>query len=189
MTNHDRLEIKKPLLFLLSFIAVVGIIFFGLTQIDNSRKDQVYQRYAQETNQFIEKNHTGLVKLFTEVFPNEVCNYTYKTSTADTCNHPSANDIANLTTQELKDWSSTAFIKKVDGDIIVMRLNGETYNFRFNYDEKNLKQTNVESLLTGAKSEIPWDDYTYDFTNKEVIIPVKDTQGNVIGAIMRGVIE
>ena len=70
--------------------------------------------------------------------------------------------------------------------INIARLSGDSKEL---YIYPTEKEISVKQLLNGEISQIPWEDYTYELPNKEVIIPVKDNSDKVIGAIIRGVIE
>jgi hypothetical protein len=70
--------------------------------------------------------------------------------------------------------------------INVIRLSGDMQSF---YVYPNENRIELLKLLNGEVPEIPWDDFTYELPGKEVVIPVKNNSGQVIGAIVRGVIE
>lgn len=183
-TNSTKLSLRQPLMFLSVFVLIV-IILIGLLSIaDQRHKQDVYKRYADETNLYINNNKSALIQLFTEVFPNtDKCNTSFQ---ENTCSRADAEQIARLLPSTLKDWSSTFFIKKTAANqLLYMRLSGEVYQFSSSPEQR----TDIEQLLAGTKDMIPWDQYGYILNTKQIIIPVKDTNNNIIGAIVRGVIE
>lgn len=179
--DPSKLNIIKPLLFLLGFVAFVGILFFVLSILNNQRKERIYRQYAQETESYIAKNRDGLTIIFNDLFPDSVC---YDNS--QSCRTSTGDEIAKLISQDMKDWSSMMFIKSTSSGILYMRLSGDTREF-YVYPED--KKTQIEKLLLGQVNKIPWDDYSYELPQKEVIIPVKDKDGKIIGALIRSVIE
>jgi hypothetical protein len=181
MTNTpEKLEIKRPLLYLLLFSLVIGVIFLGLTKLSDQRREDVYQKYASETESYIHRNRDGMKRIFTEIFPDKMLCDNYNCVAVDT------DYIPKLISQDLKDWSSTLFLKESGGEILALRLSGDYWNIYIHPQEK---KDLVLKLLRGEVAQVPWDDYTYEFSQKEIIIPVKDESGKVMGAIMRGVIE
>lgn len=184
MTNA-RLDFKITLVIFLAVAMILTVIILGFNNFSNLRKQAVYDQYAAETQNWIDQNQLGLQKLFIEVFPTHDCPPLQGTAPLlVAC--PGQEAIAIAISQNLKNWSSTEFIKKEGIKIWVMRLSGDTREFNLFSQEKKNK---IYQLLAGEVSEIPWDDYTSDFQGKEVIIPIKDATGKILGAVVRGVIE
>lgn len=183
MSKHEndpkKLPILKPLIGFMIFIAFLVVCYFVLSAFSNQRKSAVYKTYADETNSYIAKNSDGLATIFNQIFLK--CN-----DPSTTCTSALSAQIPRVLKTDLKDWSSTIFLKQMDNQIYQMSLSGEISEF-YSYPED--KRILIQKLLNGEVSQIPWDEYTYTFPNKEVVIPVKDNSGHVIGAIMRGVIE
>ncbi len=67
-----------------------------------------------------------------------------------------------------------------------MGLSGTIQEFYVYHEDKKAL---VTKLLNGQVSSIPWDNYSSHIRAKEVIIPVKDASGKILGAVVRGVIE
>lgn len=67
-----------------------------------------------------------------------------------------------------------------------MRLSGEYGETGTPYPEE--KASDLKQLLNGEKDVMVWEDYFSQMPGKEVVIPVKDNQGKVMGAIVRGVV-
>ena len=79
------------------------------------------------------------------------------------------------------------FLKLSDkGEILVMDLSGQVKEF---YPYPPEKKELLLKLLHGELKQIPWDDYSYELPRKEVIIPVFDDSGKVLGAFIRSGIE
>ena len=70
--------------------------------------------------------------------------------------------------------------------INIIRLSGDSTQY---YSYPTEKRIEVIKLLNGEVSELPWDEYTYELPGKEVIVPIRNNQGQIMGAIVRGVIE
>lgn len=184
-TNSTKLSLRQPLIFLGTFVLIVAILIGILSIADRAHKEDIYNRYANETNSYINNNKQALVQLFTEVFPNTPTCQQYNPTSP--CQIEDGSKISKLLPSTLKDWSSTFFIKQVSANkILSMRLSGEVQELQIYPQDKGVL---VEELLSGQIESIPWDRYSYLLSTKEVIIPVKDTNNKVIGAIVRGTIE
>src|SRR3989338_9505009 len=182
--ENDRktLELKKPLIF---FVVLIILLFLGFNlfqSFSNSRKAEVYNKYASETEKYISENRAVLTELFNNKFPNQDCD-SYSTNG---CTKPYQDEIAKLVPPTLKDWSSTAFIKKNGSVVLTMNLGGDVREFYY-YPEN--EGYDLVKLLNGELDKVEWEDYSYELPGKEVVIPVKDENGKVLVAIMRGVIE
>ena len=166
--------------------AVFIIILIGLlslfSHLSKQRRENVARPYIQETNTYIAKNQKGLETIFTELFPTAPC---YDGD--NTCTKLNQEQITSSISGDLKDFSSTMFLKRgTDQPFMILRLSGYSESLSVYPPEK---EQEVIQLLEGHTSEIPWDDYFYQLNGKEIIVPVKDSSGKVIGAIVRGVIE
>ena len=92
-----------------------------------------------------------------------------------------------LISADLKDFSSTFFVKETAlGKIEYLRLSKERGDLSI-FPPEN--QTKILELLHGQIQVLPWDKYTYFLNSKEVLIPVKNRQGQIMGALVRGVVE
>jgi hypothetical protein len=182
--DSDKLDLFKPAIAILVLILLIGGGIFFLNQLDQGRKKAVYQQYKQETDQYIAKNQSALTTLFESVTSLSPC----PTGTNCPTSQPTKDQIDKQLSHDLKDWSSTMFLVKsrsTEG-INVIRLSGDMQSF---YVYPNENRIELLKLLNGEVPEIPWDDFTYELPGKEVVIPVKNNSGQVIGAIVRGVIE
>lgn len=185
--SSDKLDLIKPGIFLLIFLVILGGALFFLNNLNKQRKNQVYEQYKAETEQYIAKNKAALIAFFPLVSDKITCGqYTPYSQCID--QGPVKDHIDHQLTHDLKDWSSTMFLAPSSSadQVNGVRLSGEIFSY---YGYREEKKTEVIRLLKGEKPELPWDDYSYDFPGKEVIIPVKNEQGKVVGAIVRGVIE
>lgn len=181
--SSEKLDFIKPLLLLIIFIIILAILFTVFSFLSNQRKEKIYAAYEVETQQYINQNRPQLLKLFNELFPEKLCPFHPETTTP--CQRVTPEEIAALLPSTLRDWSSTAFIKKGVNKTFYMRLSGEVGE---HYTSQKYADA-LNSLLSGQQDKIPWEDYSYLFVGKEVVFPVKDDSGRVVGAIMRGVIE
>ena len=181
--DRKNLDLKTPFIALVGITLLIVVIFSVLSSLDKGRKDAIYQEYASETNAYIAKNKPGLTKIFTEIFPKEAC---WPTDTKQ-CYQPSQDEINQAISHDLKDFSSIMFVKRgTTNQPLYMRLSGEYGETGTPYPEE--KGNDLKQLLNGEKDMIDWEDYFYQLPGKEVVIPVKDNQGKVIGAIVRGVV-
>jgi len=177
--NPKNLDLKSPFIITLA-IFVSLFIFLGIfAKIDQARKNQVLSQYQEETLMYIAKNREGLETIFTSIFPQESC----RPWTDDQCAKPEQEDIMKLISNDLLDFSSVMFLKKISsGELIYLRLSGE-------YGDAGLSpedETKILQLLNGNISSVPWDDYFFELRGKEVVVPVSGTQGQILGAIVRG---
>lgn len=182
--NSDKLDLVKPAVAIITLILLLGGGIFFLNNLNKQRKETVFQQYKQETEQYIDKNRPALITLLESITSLIPC----PTGTTCPASQPSKEQIDKQLSHDLKDWSSTMFLVKSRGGegINVVRLSGDVSSF---YAYPNDERINLLKLLNGEVSELPWDDYTYELPGKEVVIPVKNNSGQVIGAIVRGVIE
>lgn len=181
--NHKSLNFLHASLFLIIFSLIVFSLTIFLAALNKQREKDTYLAYANETQEYIQKNKANLMVLFNDIFPKSSCVGTNRYE--HVCAYPNQETIAKLLPSTLKDWSSTAFLKKDQGKILLMRLSGDTRELYL-----NPKKTYVlDNFFSGGEEQIPWDDYTYELSNKEVVIAVKDDSGKITGAIIRSVIE
>lgn len=179
--DNKKLPLLKPSIAFAALLFILTVLFFIASSFSDQRKKEVYNAYAKETQEYIGKNKQGLNVLFNEIFlPCPAPDY------YSSCTSPKSTEIPGVITPDLKDWSSTIFIKLMNEKIYYMRLSGDISTYYYSYDSQKAA---LEKLLRGEVDEIAWDDYTSELPNKEVVIAVKDDAGKVIGAIMRGVIE
>lgn len=177
--NRKNLDILGNLKYLALFAFVLVGVLLILAKVDEKRKWEVTEYYVNEANDYISKNQKGLEKIFNEGFANTVVDQYSKKSILP--------EVNQLISSDLKDFSSTFFIKEVTpGQIEYLRLSKEVGTFSIFPSDK---QNEVLELLRGNISVLPWGEYTYLLNSKEVIIPVKNTQGQIVGALVRGVIE
>lgn len=178
----DRISFRSLVVPIITFVLSMFVLVLVFSTISNQRKQKVYQTYAEETKQYIEKNRRGLVKIFTEVFPKkDACYYNKETPCSDV-----NGDLMKYISSDIKDFSSMMFIRKDNSGVIqYLRLSGELSYFDGHYENEQM----VRDLLNGTVESIPWDDYTYSFPQKELVMPVKDDKGKVVGAIVRAILE
>lgn len=181
----DRISFRSLVVPIITFLLGMLVLVLVFSTISKQRKQKVYQIYAAETKQYIEKNRQGLVKIFTEVFPKkDACYYNKETP----CSNVNG-DLMKYISSDIKDFSSMMFIRKDNsGAIQYLRLSGELSYLSY-FDGHYENEQMVRDLLNGTVDSIPWDDYTYSFPQKELVMPVKDDKGKVVGAIVRGILE
>ncbi len=181
-----QLDLFKPLAALVLIVAVIGSLVLLFSSLNYQRGEKIYQAYEAETQGYIQRNRAGLNELFNVIFPYKEPTLRSSVYFEPNPKYSTTDYIAKLLTQDLKDYSSTAFLKANGGVIYLIDLAGNITTVSSYPAEKN---KDLLSLLTGTVDKIPWDDYLWQFRGKEIIIPVKDDSGQVIGAIARGVIE
>ena len=191
---HEHFKLKAPEdvsvsklsnpIILVGIIAVVGTgIVLSLAKVNTQRSEQVTQRYVEESNRWIEANREGLTVIFTELFPNEIC---YKNEDIS-CPPPEAARIAEAVNNQLTDFSSTMFVKKgVGNQVLLMYLSGEVAEFHSFQPENKIK---LEELLNGNHDYLAWDEYVQFLPGKEVVVAVRSADGELLGGLVRGVIE
>lgn len=186
MTNPNNLEIKRPAIFFILLLVIIFVFIIVASLADKSRKEKVWQSYGKEAEVYIKANKNGLLTIFTDIFPAN-CTNNLRASLCDGEAGLRGVKIAGLINNNLKDFSSTMFLKKWAGaKSLIMRLSGEVIE-PYMYD--NSKQKLVDDLLEGKIDKAPWDEYFYELRTKEILIPVKDGQNKTIGILVRGVIE
>lgn len=180
--NEDRkkLNLLTPLITVGVITVVIVILMTVLTGVDKKRKQDVHDRYTAETETWMKKNTKALDFVFLNAMPNS-CE-----TAPGYYNCANGEDVTKKLSSDITDFSSIMFMKHTDkGEIISMRLSGQTNLL----SDMDYKIDDLHQLLWGRKAELPWDDYFYELQGKEVIVPVKDEKGKVLGAIIRGVIE
>jgi hypothetical protein len=101
------------------------------------------------------------------------------------CGSVDQDEIMHTISSDLKDFSSTAFIAiNKSGEVMLMRLSGEK-DLLYSSDPPTMK---IKELLNGSKTELPWDDYTYFYEGKEVLVPFKNNDGKIMGLLLRAVV-
>lgn len=177
----------------ITVIIFVGIMLFSY--INSYRNKKIVEEYTQETKKYIQKNQQGLEHIFTSSFQEaKKCELTYSTNYAsrESCKKSVSEDLYKYVSNDLKDFSSTGFMKFDKTFPEIMLLSGQ-YSVESNETPRSnsvnkMRMDNLKSLFEGKVNSIPWDNYTDEFSGKEVVIPVtKDSK--VIGAIVRRVIE
>ncbi len=189
--NSKDLDLIKPLVTILIIIVSISILGFFFNSLSQKRQEAVLSEYTAETDQYIEKNRAGLTQLFMSYDQkklDETCTSSAQGYPNGCVNPLSMRKIIDGSiSHDLKDWSSTAFLIKVSPDKLkTLTLGGDVMDAYFSDDKKKQQ---VTKLLNGEISSVPWDDYYYSFSGKEVIVPVKDEAGKIMGAIIRGVVE
>lgn len=182
--DSEKLDLLKPAIAIFVLILLIGGGVFALNNLNKQRKNEVYQQYKAETEQYIQKNRPALTTLFETITSQKPC----PVGTTCPASQPVKEQIDRQLTHDLKDWSSTMFMVRntASEGINIIRLSGDSTQY---YSYPAEKRIEVIKLLNGEVSELPWDEYTYELPGKEVIIPIKNSSGQVIGAIARGVIE
>lgn len=184
MTNRKHVYPLQAAGFLVGIFLVVSIPLALLSHLNSSRSERIYQAYAQELTPWVEKNRSGLDIIFTELFPG-ACEANVKQSP---CPSLEKSELMTLISSDLDDFSSTAFIRLYkDGQPRIMRLSGEVEDFYLHGNNEPYRE--VISMLQGEREVIPWQEYFYSIPGKEVIVMYKDSEGKILGGIIRGVIE
>lgn len=187
--NESRLSLLPGLITIVAAIVVIALTFFVLNFFNERRQEEVYNKYSTETEAYIVQNRAGLIDLFTNYFVSKPCsNGPYATNPKlPPCPKLDDHTIAQHVKTNLKDWSSTAFlVKEKNNKVSLVTLNGNKEDY---YIYPQSTSQDVDNLLGGSIKTIPWEDYYYAFPGKEVVIPIKDDSGTIIGAIIRGVVE
>ena len=182
-TTHT-INLTKGFLCIIVIAIIITISSLLLTNISQVRKDSITQTYLSETTDYITQNQTGLVEIFNEVFI-----YTCQEKYA-TCQTKDPGRIFDLISSDLKDFSSTHFLKlSPSGKIQSMSLHGEMSGYGYHYNSKKAEE--IKSLIRGETDHLPWDQYQnhWQNKNKQIIVAIKDQEGKTLGALVRTVIE
>lgn len=176
-TRNNKLSINAVFLALIlisSIIVMLTVFFDGLSK---KRAELVYTNYTNETNKYIEKNRIGLVQIFEDI----------NTSTCPNgyCNRATQVETSNIISDELRDFSSTAFVAlNAQKELILQRLSGDR-EILYAGDESTIK---LKSLINGSVSKLDWAEYLYFYQGKEIVVPVKNSEGVIIGLLIRTVV-
>lgn len=166
---------------IISFIFILGVGIFLLTisfdMLNKYRSAQLYKEYATESEAYMKKNHDGLQQIFADMQSSQ-CEFT-------PCGSAPQDEIMHLITHDLKDFSSTAFVAMNKSNmIIIQRLSGER-EILYSSDPNVMK---LREAIVSPNSPLPWDDYTYLFEGKEVVVQFKNPEGKVMGLLMRAAV-
>lgn len=190
MTNKSQLSILPGIVFVAVVAIIIGTSVFVLNVVNMRRNADVVATYTDETNDFIARNENGVSRIFTTLFPESVaCSSKNTNKEVQVCLEAVSGQIHGAIDHNITDYSSLLFITydKTLDKVLVLRLSGETiFHDTNSINSKKLKD--IVALLKGTSSAIPWDDYFYELRGNEVVVPVMEN-GQVIGAIVRGVIE
>ena len=122
--DSDKLDLVRPAIAILVILLIIGGAIFYLNSLDKQRKNEVYQQYKQETENYIEKNSPALITLFETITSQKPCDF----GTTCAASQPIKDHIDQKLTHDLKDWSSTMFMVKNSGSegINIIRLSGDS---------------------------------------------------------------
>lgn len=176
---------KQPIFNLRSILAyifvivttvVLGVVVFDT--LSRRRAASVYNSYYKETEAYVQKNSSGLRRVFVEMSGTK-CQF-------EPCQNLNNEEIMGLVSKKLTDFSSIGFVAvNARGQMMFMNLAGEKYILRnADWGIKSMRE-----LINGERSELPWQDYTYHIEGKEIVVPVKGSVGNIVGLLIRGNIE
>lgn len=186
MTEDKNLSFFKPLVFLGVFVLLVAALAFVMNRLNLERQERVYQTYASETNRYIDDNRGELIEILASASASyKGCvDFDYYSNCFPT--NAYLEKINAKLSHDLVDWPSTAFLFKVPGrmEIFALRVSGGV-----DMVNSTNEQSEVRKLMDGEIDKIPWSDVSYLFQDKEVVVPIKDSSGKTVGAVMRGVIE
>lgn len=199
MAEIDKLELSGGIKAIAALLIIVGIFMGGLTLANKHRNQSIVDRYMEEAQPFIQANQTAWENLFTTTFDQaETCaaQSRHYPNNVQTCESTISAQIRFVGTESLKDYSSTAFLRLKNGHVQKLSLSGDlNINSVDSWDyspsgsnRDNGKEEKVRDLLQGKISQLPWDNYTYGFPGKQVIIPIR-VGDHILGALIRGVIE
>jgi hypothetical protein len=164
---------------------LVGLMFF----LNTRRNEAIVNSYTQEAQGYIASNQDGINYLFTTLFyKGMACHIGPYGQVTSTCYTLVRSELYEHVTSDLKDFSSTFFARYANDKVQTLSLDGTTVDQGYSGSNTTEKQQKLRSLLKGEVNSIPWDDYFYNMSGKEVVIPV-DYEGKRIGAIVRRVIE
>lgn len=191
MTNKANTDEQVNFFIGIRFVAIlsiiVGVLVYGFNYLSNKRNTEIVDRYNSETNEYITRNQQGIAFIFHSLFDaslicHDLNNYQHQAN----CEKSISNSIHANLDENIKDYSSMAFlrIEPKSQKLERMNLSGNVRDASINYRY----ETEVLDLLSGKKNRLKWEDYTYEFQDKEVIVPVV-FDGKVVGAIIRGVIQ
>jgi len=173
--------------FVVILAVVIGVLVYFFNYLSTTRNTLMVNMYTSETNEYIIRNKKGLSLIFNSLFDESLkCNLQNSYQQQLNCEKEISKQIHTNLDDNIKDYSSLAFLRI---DPKSERL--ERLNLSGNIQEAPISGKNkieVIDLLNGKKERLRWDDYTYEFQDKEVIVPVI-IDDKTIGAIVRGVIQ
>jgi len=190
MANKTQTDREINPIIGIQFVVIAAVLFgiaiFFFNSLNSKRNAQVVTQYTAETNEYIARNKKGLTFIFSNLFlEGKKCN-AVASEKMQSCKQTVSAQIHGNLDDDIKDYSSMMFIAldPTSREVSALQLSGElrTGDMHTDSDRK------VRTLLEGNADQIEWDDYFYQFSNNEVIVPVT-IDGKRVGAIVRGVIE
>ena len=125
-SSRNQINIMQPILVILILIIFGAFTSYGLQQLHKKRAQGIIDRYTDETLTYIDNNQEGVEKLFKEVFPSTLCNNNKPNVISCDESNVTQDQIMSLISDDLTDFSSTAFLKEASsGGILLMSLSGE----------------------------------------------------------------
>ena len=188
--NPKELSFKTSIFVIGFLIIIVVVLVGGLSFLNDRRQSLVKEQYQVETSTYTVNNRRGLTELFVNVFPDVEDQCYGSTPEFNSCAAKASERKAKIQTlikDDLKDFSSTMFVKMVSRqELLVMRLSGDVRPINIYPPEK---EALVKRLLRGEVPTIPWDFYSGELSTKEIFVPIKDAKGEILGAIVRRVYQ
>ncbi|KKT74028.1 MAG: hypothetical protein UW86_C0001G0006 [Microgenomates group bacterium GW2011_GWA1_Microgenomates_45_10] len=188
--NPKELSFKTSIFVIGFLIIIVVVLVGGLSFLNDRRQSLVKEQYQVETSTYTVNNRRGLTELFVNVFPDVEDQCYVSTPEFNSCAAKASERKAKIQTlikDDLKDFSSTMFVKMVSRqELLVMRLSGDVRPINIYPPEK---EALVKRLLRGEVPTIPWDFYSGELSTKEIFVPIKDAKGEILGAIVRRVYQ
>lgn len=185
MTSENSskiLDFKTAIIIFIFFAAFIGILLWGGNYLSEHRYQKYYASYSEEIDDYVNQNRTNVMIVFNQIFPvHGGC--TPRSTGPDAC--PDEELISKMMPISLKDGGSIEFLKEVNGKIYWMDISGNSREF---YTPVGRITDNLNRLLQGEVESIPIDSYR-GYQTKQIIIPVKDDSGKLVGAIATDVID
>lgn len=208
MKNKENfISIKSTIIIIFGIFISIFVLFNIGKMYEQKRTKQLTQKYEAEMNLYIEKNKDKVQKLFAESLPRSYKNC-YETVPETNKSVFVCGDIKKAIEENfiddgsLSNYSSTAFLKIDENkNLNLIGLNAISYNHDVdgyssnNYEKHKDYFDKLVALLTSqTKEAVLVKSFFrslagYKNDSMQVVVPVIDKDGNVIGAFVRAIYE
>jgi hypothetical protein len=193
--DHDFFSLKASLV----GIAVVTLLVLALVSAgwwwNTMRANQIIQTYGEEFLNHQMSRPETFETFYNETF--EACEAVRRAKGDGTYQIDCAAAQAQLNlmaVDKLKDSSAMTYVKVVDNKYMVIDASGdykrpEALNSWYSGRWGSNEDGELEEFFTSENPDPIYADVTYMLPGREVVLPVRDRQGKVIGFVIRSVLE
>lgn len=193
--NRKQLSLLPGLFSLIVIILVVTVSGTAINAINEFRSDEITSTYTAKIESYRDNNQSQLEEVFAQI-PSEECLMSLESygmplpSPSPGMSSPQCQRVEpiKMISNDLTDFSSLAFVVLRAEKVYVVRLSGESNQLYGEYRSDKDVVDAVKALLKGEVQTIPWAQYDSNTRGKEIIVPVKNAEGTILGGLLYQVV-